>query len=84
MSEGHKSESKHNSRHHKHTIIIYPKTMKVRPVVDIIEERHGELTFNENKVSKEIKEISESNDDIKEDKDSLPKPQARTTNRSRN
>lgn len=58
--------------------------MKVRPVVDIIEERHGELTHNENKVSKEFKEVSESNEDTKEDKESPPKPQARTSSRSRN
>lgn len=85
MSEGRKSESKHNHRHHhKHTIIIYPKTMNVRPVVDIIEERHGELTLNENKVSRDFKEVSESNEETKEDKDSPPKPQARSSNRSRN
>jgi len=82
MSEGKKSESQHNSRHHKHTIIIYPKTMKVRPVVDIIEERCGELT--EIKVSRDFKETSESNEENKEDKDSPSKPLARSLNRSRN
>jgi hypothetical protein len=85
MSEGRKSESQHNSRHHhKHTIIIYPKNMKVRPVVDIIEEKHGELTLNENKVARDFKEVSESNEEAKDDKESPHKPQARTANRSRN
>ena len=78
MSEGKKSESRHNNRHHKHTIIIYPKTMKVRPVVDIIEERHGELTHNEIKVSRDFKETSESNEETKDEKDSPSKTQGRS------
>ena len=36
-----KTESQHNNRPHKFTVIIYPKNMKVKPVVDIIEEKQG-------------------------------------------
>lgn len=52
--------------------------MKVRPVVDIIEERHGELTHNEIKVSRDFKETSESNEETKDEKDSPSKTQGRS------
>jgi hypothetical protein len=85
ISEGdaRKSESQHKSRHNsKLTIIIYPKTMKVKPVVDIIEERYGGMVHADTKISKEYNQVTETNEESKEESPS--KNQGRNANRSRN
>jgi hypothetical protein len=77
-----KSESQHNNRPHKFTVIIYPKNMKVKPVVDIIEEKQG-ITHSDTISRPKENNGPENNEDKEENgKDSFTK--ARTMSRSRN